>query len=221
MLWTIKVFENSTKLGWQSRPWCVRDPAHLGRLSVSFVKAQRNGWELLCSHLKRTKENQVDMSQSGFCTWRHIHWSEVWICFVLHLLNCSMTSAVLDVWPAGRDAAGAFAARRPQDEAGGGHGSGLRERDHDPDALPPERDHHLHLQTGTAGPACSVLGCFVWLCQLIRGSALVRLNLIRMFPKSCDSRSLWENDLVDSCGWKSLSWASDCSKFSCCFTFNP
>lgn len=67
-----------------------------------------------------------------------------------------MTSAVLDFWPAGCDAAGAFAARRPQDEAGGGHGSGLRERDHDPDALPPEGDHHLHLPTGTAGPSCSV-----------------------------------------------------------------
>lgn len=50
----------------------------------------------------------------------------------------------------GGDAAGAPASRRPPDETGGGHGSGLRERDHDPHALPPERDHHLHIQTGTA-----------------------------------------------------------------------
>lgn len=51
---------------------------------------------------------------------------------------------------AGRDAAGASAPRRPQDEEGGGHGPGLRQRDHDPHALPSERDHHLHVQTGTA-----------------------------------------------------------------------
>lgn len=81
-----------------------------------------------------------------------------------------MTRAVLYLWPAGCDAVGAIAARRPQDEAGGGHGSGLRERDHDPDALPPERDHHLHLQTGTAGPACSVLDFFFF--PLVRPAAL-------------------------------------------------
>lgn len=46
---------------------------------------------------------------------------------MLYLLQCCMTSAVPGLWPAGCDAAGAFAARRPQDEAGGGHGSGLRE----------------------------------------------------------------------------------------------
>lgn len=49
----------------------------------------------------------------------------------------------------GRDAAGAFAPRRPPDEAGGGHGSGLCERDHDPHALPPEGDYHFHIPTGT------------------------------------------------------------------------
>lgn len=51
---------------------------------------------------------------------------------------------------AGRHAAGAPAPRRPPDEEGGGHGPGLRQRDHDPHALPPERGHHLHIQTGTA-----------------------------------------------------------------------
>lgn len=51
---------------------------------------------------------------------------------------------------AGCDAAGASAPRRPQDEEGGGHGPGLCQRDHDPHALPSERDHHLHIQTGTA-----------------------------------------------------------------------
>lgn len=49
----------------------------------------------------------------------------------------------------GRDAASAFASRRPPNETGGWHGSGLCERDHDPHALPPERDHHFHIQTGT------------------------------------------------------------------------
>lgn len=49
----------------------------------------------------------------------------------------------------GRDAAGAFASRRPPNETGGWHGSGLCKRDHDPHALPPERDHHFHIQTGT------------------------------------------------------------------------
>lgn len=49
----------------------------------------------------------------------------------------------------GRDAAGAFASRWPPNETGGWHGSGLCERDHDPHALPPERDHHFHVQTGT------------------------------------------------------------------------
>lgn len=49
----------------------------------------------------------------------------------------------------GRDAAGAFASRRPPNETGGWRGSGLCERDHDPHALPPERDHHFHIQTGT------------------------------------------------------------------------
>lgn len=47
------------------------------------------------------------------------------------------------------DAAGAFASRWPPNETGGGHGSRLCERDHDPHALPPERDHHFHIQTGT------------------------------------------------------------------------
>lgn len=49
----------------------------------------------------------------------------------------------------GRDAAGAFASRWPPNETGGWHGSGLCERDHDPHALPPERDHYFHIQTGT------------------------------------------------------------------------
>lgn len=49
----------------------------------------------------------------------------------------------------GRDAAGALAPRWPQDEEGGGHGPGHCQRDHDSHALPSERDHHLHLQTGT------------------------------------------------------------------------
>lgn len=91
-----------------------------------------------------------------------------------------MTNAVLGLWPAGCDAAGAFAARRPQDEAGGGHGSGLRERDHDPDALPPERDHHLHLQTGTVAPFCTALDGLqrVQLSQLMRGFVFGRPNLI-------------------------------------------
>lgn len=60
-----------------------------------------------------------------------------------------VTSVVPCFCSAGCDAAGAFAPWRPQDEAGGGHGSGLCQRDHDPHALPSERDHHLHIQTGT------------------------------------------------------------------------
>lgn len=51
---------------------------------------------------------------------------------------------------AGCDAAGAFAPWRPQNEEGGGHGSGLCQRDHDPHALPSQRNHHLQVQTGTA-----------------------------------------------------------------------
>lgn len=50
----------------------------------------------------------------------------------------------------GCDAAGALASLRPPDETGGRHSSGLCERDHDPHALPPERDHHFHIQTGIA-----------------------------------------------------------------------
>lgn len=70
------------------------------------------------------------------------------LCDITH--RCVRTRFLLSrLWSAGCDAAGASAARRPQDEAGGGRGLGLCERDHDPDALPPERDHHLHLQTGT------------------------------------------------------------------------
>lgn len=50
----------------------------------------------------------------------------------------------------GCDAAGALASPRPPDETGGRHRSGLCERDHDPHALPPARDHHFHIQTGIA-----------------------------------------------------------------------
>jgi len=49
---------------------------------------------------------------------------------------------------AGGDAACAEAARGTPHEEGGGHGTGLGQRDHDAHALPPEGEHHQHLQTG-------------------------------------------------------------------------
>ena len=56
---------------------------------------------------------------------------------------------VCGLYHPGCDAAGSSAPRWSQDEERGGHGSGLCQRDHDPHALPSERDHHLHVQTGT------------------------------------------------------------------------
>ena len=63
-------------------------------------------------------------------------------------LNPSLTCRLVVRGVSGGDAAGAPAARRPPHEEGGGHGAGLGQRDHDPHALPPEGEHHQHLQTG-------------------------------------------------------------------------
>lgn len=123
-------------------------------MSSMILKCQKNGKKDKILYSKNSSTHFFDFRisvtkiilEAGwtkvvvFLEFCHSFWNTLWN--YKHILHAHL-------WCSGCDAAGASPSWRPPDEERGGHGPGLCQWDHDPHALSSERDHHLHIQTGT------------------------------------------------------------------------